>query len=53
MNIDEGPEGEKLDKSKEMDLIEDKEKAHAIILFVDFSSAFNALQPHLLLKRHI
>ena len=29
----------------------EKDKAHAIILFVDFSSAFNTLQPHLLLKR--
>ena len=29
----------------------EKEKAHARILFVDFSSAFNTLQPHLLLKR--
>ena len=29
----------------------EKDKAHAIILFVDFSSAFNTLQPHLLLNR--
>ena len=29
----------------------EKEKAHATIMLVDFSSAFNTLQPHLLLKR--
>ena len=31
----------------------DKPQAHARLLFADFSSAFNLMQPHLLLKRLI